>query len=65
MMSDVGIKFIVFTDPSRTSEELLLKKLYEIYADFALKNPFYSLDMPIRYCEHLHTGCRIKSTVNS
>jgi len=44
-----GIKFIVFTDPSRSSEELLLKKLYEIYADFALKNPFYSLDMPIRY----------------
>jgi len=45
----VGIKFIVFTDPNRSSEELLLKKLYEIYSDFALKNPFYSLDMPIRY----------------
>jgi len=45
----VGIKFIVFTDPNRSSEELLLKKLYEIYSDYALKNPFYSLDMPIRY----------------
>ena len=32
---------------------LLLKKLYEIYCDFALKNPFYSLDMPIRYTDIL------------
>ena len=43
-----GIKFIVITDPRRNGEELLLKKLYELYSDFALKNPFYSLDMPIR-----------------
>ncbi|ESO01640.1 hypothetical protein HELRODRAFT_157204 [Helobdella robusta] len=43
-----GIKFVVVTDPKRTSEDLLLKRLYEIYADFALKNPFYSIDMPIR-----------------
>ena len=26
----------------------LLDKIYELYADFALKNPFYSLEMPIR-----------------
>lgn len=30
--------------------ETLLKKIYELYADFVLKNPFYSLEMPIR-CE--------------
>jgi hypothetical protein len=23
-------------------------KLYEIYADFAMKNPFYTAEMPIR-----------------
>jgi hypothetical protein len=28
--------------------DVFLKRLYEIYADFALKNPFYSLDMPVR-----------------
>ena len=28
--------------------DVLLRKLYELYADFALKNPFYSIDMPIR-----------------
>jgi len=26
----------------------LMDKVYELYADFALKNPFYSLEMPIR-----------------
>jgi hypothetical protein len=50
-----GIKFIVITDPRRNNEDLLLRKLYEIYADFALKNPFYSLDMPIR-CELFDTN---------
>ena len=28
--------------------DLFLRKVYQIYADFALKNPFYSLEMPIR-----------------
>jgi len=28
--------------------DLFLKKCYEIYSDYALKNPFYSLEMPIR-----------------
>ena len=28
---------------------MLLNKLYSIYADFALKNPFHSLEMPIRF----------------
>jgi len=45
-----GIKFVVNTDVRRPNEDLLLKKLHEMYADYALKNPFYSLDMPIR-CE--------------
>lgn len=48
LQTQTGVKFIVFTDPNRSSEELLLKKLYEIYSDYALKNPFYSLDMPVR-----------------
>lgn len=50
-----GIKFVVITDIRRTNEDSLVKKLYEIYSDFALKNPFYSLDMPIR-CELFDTN---------
>ena len=43
-----GIKFMVIADPKHGSQDALLKRLYEIYADYALKNPFYSIDMPIR-----------------
>ncbi|XP_039185704.1 trafficking protein particle complex subunit 4 isoform X1 [Crotalus tigris] len=45
-----GIKFVVLADPRQAGIEALLRKIYEIYSDFALKNPFYSLEMPIR-CE--------------
>ncbi|XP_053279305.1 trafficking protein particle complex subunit 4 isoform X1 [Pleuronectes platessa] len=45
-----GIKFIVLADPRQSGIDALLRKIYEIYSDFALKNPFYSLEMPIR-CE--------------
>uniref|UniRef100_UPI00358E255D trafficking protein particle complex subunit 4 n=1 Tax=Myxine glutinosa TaxID=7769 RepID=UPI00358E255D len=43
-----GTKFIVITDPRHTNVDSILRRLYELYADFALKNPFYSLEMPIR-----------------
>ncbi|EEB18759.1 trafficking protein particle complex subunit, putative [Pediculus humanus corporis] len=45
-----GVKFITISEPHQTGMEPLLKKIYELYADYALKNPFYSLEMPIR-CE--------------
>jgi hypothetical protein len=28
--------------------DLVLRKIYELYSDFVLKNPFYALEMPIR-----------------
>ena len=43
-----GVKLIVVADNKQQKVEELLKKLYELYADYVLKNPFYSLDMPIR-----------------
>lgn len=36
-------------DPRQSGIDALLRKIYEIYSDFALKNPFYSLEMPIRF----------------
>ncbi|XP_064610323.1 trafficking protein particle complex subunit 4-like [Liolophura sinensis] len=50
-----GIKFIVVADPRQTAVDALLKKIYEVYSDFALKNPFYSMDMPIR-CDLFETN---------
>lgn len=43
-----GVKFLVVCDPKQIGIDQLLDKIYELYSDFALKNPFYSLEMPIR-----------------
>lgn len=47
-----GLKIIIISDLSNLgpNKEIILKKIYDLYTDYALKNPFYSLDMPIR-CE--------------
>lgn len=38
----------VTADPAAEHIEEFLAKLYNLYADYVLKNPFYELDMPIR-----------------
>lgn len=50
-----GVKFMLIVDPSQTGADLLLHRIYELYADYALKNPFYSLEMPIR-CEQFESN---------
>ncbi|KAI8422107.1 hypothetical protein MSG28_006030 [Choristoneura fumiferana] len=49
------VKFIVVSAVSLTGSEAVLRRIYELYADYALKNPFYSLEMPIR-CELFDTS---------
>jgi len=46
----IGVKFILISDPKLPGMDAVLRKIYELYADYVLKNPFYSLEMPIR-CE--------------
>lgn len=44
------VKFVVISDlslPGQVNKQDLLKKIYELYADFVMKNPFYTLNMPI------------------
>lgn len=50
-----GIKFMIVSEPSQPGMEILLKRVYDLYADYALKNPFYALEMPIR-CELFETN---------
>ncbi|KAI2834564.1 hypothetical protein CBS11350_10636 [Aspergillus niger] len=45
-----GTKFLLFTDPLMANIDVVMKKIYELYADFVMKNPFYQLEMPVR-CE--------------
>lgn len=50
-----GVKFMVVSETSQSGVDSLLKRIYELYADYVLKNPFYSLEMPIR-CELFDTN---------
>jgi len=46
--SPTGMKFFTTAKPNTRDVHGFLRKVYEFYADFVLKNPFYELDMPIR-----------------
>ncbi len=42
-----GIKFLLVTDAAHPNGESLTR-VYQIYADYVVKNPFHTLEMPIR-----------------
>ena len=48
LLFSLGVKFIVLADKWQQKVPDLLKRIYELYTDYVLKNPFYSLDMPIK-----------------
>lgn len=50
MQTRTGVKFYVITDPAHPAPVLkaLLQSAYEVYVDYVLKNPFHSLEQPIR-----------------
>ncbi|KAK6039604.1 Sybindin-like family protein [Cooperia oncophora] len=50
--------FVVTSPSAAIPIESLLNKLYELYADYALKNPFYAIDMPIR-CSKFEEGLKL------
>ncbi|KAL2020687.1 hypothetical protein VTK56DRAFT_8083 [Thermocarpiscus australiensis] len=43
-----GIKFLLFTDTTQANVDLTMRRVYEMYTDYVMKNPFYQLEMPIR-----------------
>ncbi|KAL8839993.1 MAG: hypothetical protein Q9170_001535 [Blastenia crenularia] len=45
-----GVKFLLFTEPHQPNCDAIVGKVYEFYADYVMKNPFYALEMPVR-CE--------------
>jgi hypothetical protein len=49
-MNIIGIKFLLVSDNNQTNLNLITKRVYELYGDYVLKNPFYTPEMPIR-CE--------------
>ncbi len=45
-----GTKFLLFTEPNQANVDVIVRKIYELYADYVMKNPFYQTEMPVR-CE--------------
>ncbi len=45
-----GTKFLLFTDTAQANVDVTLRRIYDTYADYVMKNPFYQLEMPVR-CE--------------
>ncbi|KAF2460055.1 sybindin-like family protein [Lineolata rhizophorae] len=45
-----GTKFLLLTEPQQPNVDTTMRRIYELYSDFVMKNPFYTVEMPIR-CE--------------
>ncbi|KAF9117181.1 hypothetical protein BGX27_000030 [Mortierella sp. AM989] len=43
-----GTKFLLIADPQQPSIDHTMKKIYEVYSDYCVKNPFQNPEMPIR-----------------
>ncbi len=43
-----GTKFLLFTEPQMPNTDRIMGRIYELYADYVMKNPFYQLEMPVR-----------------
>lgn len=50
-----GVKFVITAEPGTKDCAYVLREIYVLYADCALKDPFYELEMPIR-CELFTQG---------
>ncbi len=45
-----GTKFLLLTDHGQPHMDAILRRIYELYADYVMKNPFHTPEMPIK-CE--------------
>lgn len=43
-----GLKFLLLTDKGQPNTDTILRKIYELYADYVMKNPFHNPEMPIK-----------------
>ncbi|CAG8581255.1 2993_t:CDS:2 [Racocetra persica] len=43
-----GTKFLIIADPTHPNIDHVLRRTYDVYSDYVMKNPFYTPEMPIR-----------------
>lgn len=44
----IGLKIIILCDPQQSNIDAVIRRIYEIYSDYAMKCPFVKVDMPLR-----------------
>ena len=62
-----GLKIILLTSPRQPQLDYVLKRIYELYADYVMKNPFQTPEMPVRsdkFEGNLGTLIKQMSTIN-
>ncbi|OBZ65792.1 Transport protein particle subunit trs23 [Grifola frondosa] len=47
LLTATGTKFVLLTSLVEPTAESVLQKVYEVYADAVMKNPFHTPEMPI------------------
>ncbi|KAF5836619.1 component of TRAPP complex [Dunaliella salina] len=56
-----GTKFLLVVEPNTPYVPALLQRIYEVYSDYVLKNPFYEVEQVIKcelFDEHLELAVR-------
>ncbi|KAF8201577.1 transport protein particle complex subunit [Pholiota molesta] len=48
LLTVTGTKFVLLTSVADATADSMLQKVYDIYADAVMKNPFHTPEMPIR-----------------
>jgi len=48
LLTATGTKFVLLTSLAEPTADAVLQKVYEVYADAVMKNPFHTPEMPIR-----------------
>ena len=48
LQTRTGVKFVVTAEPGTPDLDHVLREIYILYTECALKDPFYELEMPIR-----------------
>ncbi|KAJ3043136.1 hypothetical protein HDV00_005752 [Rhizophlyctis rosea] len=43
-----GIKILLIIDTTQLNIDTIARRVYELYSDYVMKNPFYNPEMPIR-----------------
>lgn len=59
-----GTKFLLLTSPQQSNVDPYMKKIYDIYSDFVMKNPFHTPEMPIRSDQFDQSLVKFIQTIN-